>query len=167
MASLSCKAICAACEQHALSPLLTYCVQVYLETVPMPSMEVYSGKPQDKDKVVHFEDWMQTTYRGVTAELAKWPGLSKDEKAKLFLGKLNKYFVQRERLLGDDESYLFPRDRPSKDALKVEITSCILHITLHMCHKICDEYCAYVLGPDGSWVQLLQSVCSNNILISD
>lgn len=110
-------------------------IQVYLETVPMPSMEVYSGKPQDKDKVVHFEDWMQTTYHGVTAELANWPGMSKDEKAKLFLGKLNEYFVQRERLLGDDESYLFPRDRPSKDALKVENTSCLLHILLHMWHR--------------------------------
>lgn len=133
----------------------------------MPSMEVYSGKPQDKDKVVHFEDWMQTTYRGATAELAKWQGLKPPEKAELFLGKLNEYFEHRKRLLGDDENYLFPRDRPSKDALKVNRTSCLLHILLHMWQTYPGEYCACVQGSNGSWVQLLQLPCSTDILVKD
>ena len=112
------------------------CVKVYLETVPMPSMEVYSGKPQDKDKVVHFEDWMQTTYRGLTAELGKldWPFLSKEDKADMFLGQLDKYFKKREKLLGGDESYLFPRDRPSPAALQVSLllAYCIAACKHHM-----------------------------------
>lgn len=100
---------------------------MYLATVPMPSMEVYSGNPKDKDKVVHFEDWMQTTYHGLTAELGKWPGLSKDDKAKLFLGQLNTYFEKRTALLGDDETFLFPRHRPNEDALKVRFAPQMPH----------------------------------------
>ena len=100
---------------------------MYLATVPMPSMEVYSGNPKDKDKVVHFEDWMQTTYHGLTAELGKWPGLSKDDKAKLFLGQLNTYFEKRTALLGDDETFLFPRRRPNEDALKVRFAPQMPH----------------------------------------
>lgn len=114
---------------------LLYCLKVYLETVPMPSMEVYSGKPQDKDKVVHFEEWMQTTYSGLTAKIGKWLKLSEDAKAKMFLGQLNTYFEERKKLLGSDESYLFPRDRPSQAALQVKPFSaycmyCIIPVTV-------------------------------------
>ena len=97
-------------------------------------MEVYSGNPQDKDKVLHFEDWMQTTYHGLTAELSKWPVLSKDDKAQMFLGQLNKYFEERQKLLGSDESYLFPRHRPSQAALQVKLflaycMNCNIYVT--------------------------------------
>ena len=94
----------------------------------MPSMEVYSGNPKDKDKVTHFEDWMQTTYHGLTAELGKWPLLTKDDKAKMFLGQLNTYFEKRTALLGDDETFLFPRNRPDQDALKVKAPQGIHHL---------------------------------------
>ncbi|KAL3142554.1 hypothetical protein ABBQ38_002876 [Trebouxia sp. C0009 RCD-2024] len=90
--------------------------EMYLETVPMPSMEVYSGKPGDEP--MHFEDWMQTTYQGVVAKMNKWPGLTTEDKAELFLRQLNKYFEERKRLLGDDENFLFPRQRPDSEALK-------------------------------------------------
>ena len=123
----------------------------------MPSMEVYSGKPQDKDKVVHFEDWMQTTYHGLTAELSKWPILSKDDKAKMFLGQLNKYFEKREKLLGSDESYLFPRDRPNQAALQVKP---LLDYCVH-CNVYVTSICWWVLCRSAGWflkgyVQLIQ-----------
>lgn len=87
-------------------------------------MEVYSGKPGES--TMHFEDWMQTTYHGVIAYMNDWPGLTTEDKAELFLQQLNKYFEERKRLLGDDENFLFPRQRPDKEALKV-----ILALTLH------------------------------------
>lgn len=92
-------------------------MQLYLTTVPMPSMEVYSGKPGDP--TMHFEEWMQTQYTGLAERLGKWFKLGDEEKAELFLGQLNKYFEKREELLGDDDYYLFPRDRPSKEHLEV------------------------------------------------
>ena len=90
----------------------------------MPSMEVYSGKPDDKpeEKNMHFEDWMQTTYSGTLADLdKKWGILTTEDKAKLFLKQLGKYFEERKRLLGDDENFLFPRQRPNEKALEVEL----------------------------------------------
>ena len=92
-------------------------MQLYLGTVPMPSMEVYSGVPSEP--TMHFEDWMQTQYSGLKSKVSKWVNLSDEQKAELFLGQLNSYFEHRNRLLGDDDYYLFPRDRPSKEALKV------------------------------------------------
>lgn len=103
----------------------------------MPSMEVYSGNPGDK--VLHFEEWMQTTYHGMTAEISKWPVLSTDEKAKLFLSQLNKYFQERKRLLGDDESFLFPRQRPNKEALEVILllVYCLYTAYSTVCYCLC------------------------------
>ena len=83
----------------------------------MPSMEVYSGVPSEP--TMHFEDWMQTQYSGLKSKLSKWANLSDEQKAELFLGQLNSYFEHRNKLLGDDDYYLFPRDRPSKEVLKV------------------------------------------------
>ena len=90
---------------------------MYLETVPMPSMEVYSGTPTDQTQ--HFEDWMQTQYPKAAQYIANWAHVSDEEKATLFMGQLNTYFEERKKLLGDDEVYLFPRNRPNADQLKV------------------------------------------------
>lgn len=92
-------------------------LQVYLDTVPMPSMEVYSGTPGDATQ--HFEDWMQTQYSPLTVQLGKWLDLSDNDKATEFLGQLNKYFEQRTALLGEEGTFLFPSRRPSPDALQV------------------------------------------------
>ena len=62
---------------------------------------------------------MQTQYSGLKSRLSKWVNLSDEQKAELFLGQLNSYFEHRNRLLGEDDYYLFPHDRPSKKALKV------------------------------------------------
>ena len=83
----------------------------------MTSMEVYSGVPSEP--TMHFEDWMQTQYSGLKSKLSKWANLSDEQKAELFLGQLNSYFEHRNKLLGDDDYYLFPRDRPSNEVLKV------------------------------------------------
>lgn len=91
--------------------------QVYLDTVPMPSMEVYSGTPGDATQ--HFEDWMQMQYSPLTVQLGKWLDLSDNDKATEFLGQLNKYFEQRTALLGEEGTFLFPSRRPSPDALQV------------------------------------------------
>ncbi|KAL0051111.1 hypothetical protein WJX82_002242 [Trebouxia sp. C0006] len=90
--------------------------EVYLDTVPMPSMEVYSGTPGDATQ--HFEDWMQTQYSPLTVQLGKWLDLSDNDKATEFLGQLNKYFEQRTALLGEEGTFLFPSRRPSPDALQ-------------------------------------------------
>ena len=92
-------------------------LQVFLDTVPMPSMEVYSGTPGDATQ--HFEDWMQTQYSPLTVQLGKWLDLSDNDKATEFLGQLNKYFEQRTALLGEEGTFLFPSRRPSPDALQV------------------------------------------------
>ena len=99
-------------------------MQMYLETVPMPSMEVYNGKPYEANNVSHFEDWMQTTYHGV-AKLGEKLPLTKDDKARMFLGQLDTYFEKRAELLGSDENFLFPRNRPSDKALEVSLPSWI------------------------------------------
>ncbi|KAL0031608.1 hypothetical protein WJX77_009640, partial [Trebouxia sp. C0004] len=90
--------------------------EVYLDAVPMPSMEVYSGSPGDATQ--HFEDWMQTQYSPLTVQLGKWLDLSDNDKATEFLGQLNKYFEQRTALLGEEGTFLFPSRRPSPDALQ-------------------------------------------------
>lgn len=90
--------------------------EVYLDTVPMPSMEVYSGNPHDDTQ--HFEDWMQTQCSGLEVELGKWIELDDNSKAAMFLGQLNTYFQKRQELLGDDDVYLFPRQRPNDSALE-------------------------------------------------
>lgn len=90
--------------------------EMYLDTVPMPSMEVYSGTPTDQTQ--HFEDWMQTQYPKAAQYIANWAHVSDEEKATLFMGQLNTYFEERKKLLGDDEVYLFPRNRPIADQLK-------------------------------------------------
>ena len=92
-------------------------VQVFLDTVPMPSMEVYSGTPGDATQ--HFEDWMQTQYSPLTVQLGKWLDLNDNDKATEFLGQLNKYFEQRTALLGEEGTFLFPSRRPSPEALQV------------------------------------------------
>ncbi len=91
--------------------------QVYLDTVPMPSMEVYSGTPGDATQ--HFEDWMQMQYSPLTVQLGKWLDLSDNDKATEFLGQLNTYFEKRTALLGEEGTFLFPSRRPSPDALQV------------------------------------------------
>lgn len=90
--------------------------EVFLDTVPMPSMEVYSGTPGDATQ--HFEDWMQTQYSPLTVQLGKWLDLNDNDKATEFLGQLNKYFEQRTALLGEEGTFLFPSRRPSPEALQ-------------------------------------------------
>ena len=90
---------------------------MYLDTVPMPSMEVYSGTP--KEPTQHFEDWMQTQYPELAQKVANWAHIDKETKASLFMNQLNTYFEKRKALLGDDEVYLFPRSRPTDAAMKV------------------------------------------------
>lgn len=97
--------------------MLIILLQVYLDTVPMPSMEVYSGNPHDDTQ--HFEDWMQTQCSSLEVELGKWIELDDNSKAAMFLGQLNTYFQKRQELLGDDDVYLFPRQRPNDSALEV------------------------------------------------
>ena len=120
----------------------------------MPSMEVYSGKPQDKDKVVHFEEWMQTTYSRLTVKIGEWLDLSEDVKARMFLGQLNTYFEERKKLLGSDESYLFPRDRPNEAALQVKLPS-----------AYCIHYCMYVTDIRWWVVCWCASFFTNGILL--
>ena len=97
-----------------------HALQVYLDTVPMPSMEVYSGTPGKATQ--HFEDWMQTQYSPLTLAVGKWLDLSDEDKAAEFLGQLNTYFEKRTALLGEEGTFLFPSKRPSADSLQV----CIL-----------------------------------------
>lgn len=97
-----------------------HALQVYLDTVPMPSMEVYSGTAGKATQ--HFEDWMQTQYSPLTLAVGKWLDLSDEDKAAEFLGQLNTYFEKRTALLGEEGTFLFPSKRPSADSLQV----CIL-----------------------------------------
>ena len=128
--------------------------QVYLDTVPMPSMEVYSGTPGDATQ--HFEDWMQTQYSPLTVQLGKWLDLSDNDKATEFLGQLNKYFEKRTALLGEEGTFLFPSRRPSPDALQVLFFCPLLMCTQSHTMRVH----SYVLFLGFTWMvlPLIQSV---------
>lgn len=129
-------------------------LQVYLDTVPMPSMEVYSGTPGDATQ--HFEDWMQTQYSPLTVQLGKWLDLSDNDKATEFLGQLNKYFEQRTALLGEEGTFLFPSRRPSPDALQV-LFFCVLLMCTHSHIMWIHSYVLF-LGFTRMVLPLIQSV---------